>query len=91
MNPQLEGAIRSLVLAVGGFAAAAGYLKGVDWVTVASAIVSVGGLVWSLWSNRTKGLIEQTAGLDEVKNVDVKSKKLADSIPNTKVTSDAKR
>ncbi len=84
MNPQLEGAVRSFIIALGSVVASAGYLKGFDWVATASVAVSLGGLAWSLWSNRPKGLIEQVAASDDVSAV-ITTKEMADSIPNEKV------
>lgn len=87
MTPQLEGAIRSLILAVAGVAGAFGYMKDADWVSIASGLVALIGLAWSLYSNSTKNLVSQTSKSDEVETVVVSTEKLADSIPSDKVVS----
>lgn len=87
MTPQLEGAIRSFILAAAGVAAAFGYMKDADWVSIASGVAALIGLAWSLYSNSTKNLVTQASGSDEVKKVVVSTDKLADSIPSPKVVS----
>lgn len=87
MDPQLQGQLRSLIISLGSIAGTLGYLSGVDWVSVASAVVTVGGFIWSWYSNRTKTLIEQAAQSPEVKSVVVSTPALAESIPSPKVVS----
>jgi hypothetical protein len=87
MTPQLEGAVRSLILAVAGVAGSFGYMKDVDWVSIASGLVALIGLAWSLYSNSTKNLVSQASESDEVKRVVVSTDRMADSIPSTKVVS----
>jgi hypothetical protein len=87
MTPQLEGAIRSLILALAGMAGAFGFMKNADWVSISSGVVALIGFIWSLYSNSTKNLVSQASQLDEVKKVVVSTDKLADSIPSMKVVS----
>lgn len=87
MDPQIQGQIRSLIISLGSIAGALGYMTGVDWVPIAGAIVTIGGFIWSWWSNRPKALIEQAAQSQEVKTVVVSTPELATSIPNPKVVS----
>jgi hypothetical protein len=85
MNPQFEGALRSLIIALGSVAGALGYAAGADWVSIASGLVAVAGLGWSLWSNRPKGLIQQAAQSSHVQEIVVSTPELANSIPSDKV------
>jgi hypothetical protein len=82
---QIEGAIRSIVVGLGGFAGAAGYLSNIDWVAVAGAMATIGGVIWSLWSNSRNQLLKQTAELSAVKQISVSPRSLADEIPSNKV------
>jgi hypothetical protein len=86
MNPQLEGAIRSLIISLGSIAGTLGIMTGVDWVPIASAIVTIGGIAWSIWSNRPTGLVAQAAQSPQVVEVRMASQATADSIPDDKVT-----
>lgn len=82
---QIEGAIRSVIIALGGVSGSFGYLTGVDWIALAGALATVGGLAWSLWSNSRNQLLNQTAALPVVKQIAVHSSKVADEIPSPKV------
>lgn len=90
MTPQIEGAIRSLILALAGMAVAFGYMKDADWVSISSGVVALIGFVWSMYSNNTKNLVAQASRSDEVKKVIVSNDELADSIPSTKVVAEVK-
>jgi hypothetical protein len=86
MNPQVEGAIRSMIIALGGIAGASGYLKSIDWVSIAGAVTALLGLAWSIYSNTTTHLVAQVANAPEVSKV-VVTPMLAMAIPSLKVVS----
>ena len=70
----------------------AGYaLKyGIDaasWAIITSAVVGLGSVAWSLYSNTTGRMVEQAAQSDDVKQVVMESAKLSDAIPSPKVIS----
>jgi len=63
-SDQVGGAIRSLVIALGGFFAAFGLFANITaetWQTIGGAVAVVGGLVWSWWSNRDKAIVASAA------------------------------
>lgn len=79
-SEQANSFARNMAVAVGAIAAFAGFvdndtlakLQGPVTAFVGSAIV-LGGLVWSMYKNRTAGVIESAAGLDEVKQIKVQA------------------
>ena len=84
-NAQVEGAIRSVVIGMGGFAGAAGYLQDIDWVAIAGALATIGGLIWSIYSNGIHKLLQQSAESPKVKEIVVTTEKLAEAVPSPKV------
>ena len=86
MNPQVEGAIRSIIIALGAIAGASGYLKSIDWVSIAGAVTAIIGLAWSIYSNSTTHLVTQVAKAPEVQKV-VVAPMLAMAVSSEKVVS----
>ena len=84
-NAQIEGAIRSIVIGVGGFTGAAGWLQDIDWVAIGGALATIGGLIWSIYSNRIDRLLAQSAASPKVVEILTTTEKLAEAVPSPKV------
>lgn len=79
-DPQLWGAIRGVLIALGGAVAGFGLMSAAQWIEIVNQVTAVGiavtGLIaialpmWRGWRSRsTKGTIEAAAALPEVRRV----------------------
>lgn len=89
-GPQLAGIIRALMAGLGFVAMKYGIDEATwgtltDAITVLSgAVLTIGTIAWSYYSNSTKGLVEQAADQREVKKITT-DVDLANSIESRKV------
>lgn len=83
---QIEGVIRSVMLALSG----AAMLYGLDeatWALITGAIVAVATTIWSVWTKTTKQILDQAAELGEVETIIVHDHNVAQASPSKKVIS----
>jgi hypothetical protein len=55
-SDQITGILRAILAALGGFILAKGWVSAETWAWLTGGILTVGGAVWSLWSNRPAGI-----------------------------------
>lgn len=89
MDAQLEGQVRSALIAIFSIVGTIGIFKGLDAVTLTSVVVTLINFVWSWQSNRAKRLVEQAAKSPDVLEIKLADPKVADSIPSDKVVGPA--
>ncbi|MET4315882.1 hypothetical protein [Bradyrhizobium sp. RT4b] len=65
-SDQVMGVIRAILAAIGGFILAKGWVSAETWTWIAGGIVTIGGALWSLWSNRPAGLAGAAQKIDGV-------------------------
>ena len=52
---------------------------------IAGALATIGGLIWSIYSNGLTKLLTQSSESPKVREITVTTEKLADSVPSPKV------
>lgn len=78
IHPQILATIRSVLLALGGAAAAKGLIDESTMTSVVGAVTFIVPYAWSLWGHRTAGAIAAAAALPDVHQI-VTTREIADS------------
>lgn len=71
-SEQIASLLRTVGQVAGGVLATNGYGTNEMWQTVFGGLLTAGLTLWSLWSNRTAGLVAKAAALPAVDAVTVK-------------------
>lgn len=82
---QVSGLLRQVVPLLGGIAIARGWINVEQLTLITGAILSVAGVVWSLFANSQNSILRSTAAMDEVTKVVLNDKAVADAVPSSKV------
>ena len=53
---QITGIMRAILTALGGIILAKGWVSATTWAWLTGGILTLGGALWSLWSNRPAGI-----------------------------------
>ena len=70
--PQIEGAVRTLLMYLLGYAMAKGWIPTGDLAVIVGAILPLLGLVWSWWVNRPTALVQAATSVDAVNVIQLK-------------------
>jgi hypothetical protein len=65
-SDQITGILRAILTALGGFILAKGWVSAETWAWLTGGILTVGGAMWSLWTNRPAGLAASVQALPGV-------------------------
>jgi len=83
-NAQFEGAVRSILIALAGFISGAGYIDNATAISLAGAMATICGVVWSLYSNRLNSLVSHAAESPQIIEITA-HKDVVDASTNPKV------
>jgi hypothetical protein len=76
---QLLGAIRTILAAVGGWAAGKGYIDSETWLAITGIVVAVVPLVWSYLAHSTQAQIASVEAMPNVTKIITTDQKTADA------------
>jgi len=65
-SDQITGILRAILAALGGFILAKGWVSAETWAWLTGGILTLGGALWSLWTNRPAGIAASAQGLPGV-------------------------
>jgi hypothetical protein len=65
-SDQITGIMRAVLAALGGFILAKGWVSAETWAWLTGGILTVGGTLWSMWSNRPAGIAGSAQALPGV-------------------------
>jgi hypothetical protein len=65
-SDQITGILRAILAALGGFILAKGWVSAETWTWLTGGILTVGGALWSLWTNRPAGIASSAQALPGV-------------------------
>lgn len=65
-SDQITGILRAILAALGGFILAKGWVSAETWTWLTGGVLTVGGALWSLWTNRPAGIAGSAQALPGV-------------------------
>jgi hypothetical protein len=65
-SDQVTGLIRAILTAIGGFVIGKGWLNAETFTWISGGVLTIGGAVWSLWTNRPAGIAGSAQALTGV-------------------------
>jgi PII-like signaling protein len=86
-SEQVQGIIRSALIAAGSVLVTKGLIDQGTLVAMAGATVTLGAGVWGFWTRRNTGLITSAANVPNVTKIVTADHATADAVPSSKVVS----
>lgn len=65
-SDQITGILRAILAALGGFILAKGWVSAETWAWLTGGVLTLGGALWSLWTNRPAGIAASAQSLPGV-------------------------
>lgn len=84
-SEQIVSIVRQVLLFVGGFIVAKGWIDTATLTTVVGALITLGTSFWATYTRRNNGLIASAAGVTTVDHVVVTDPQTARDVPATNV------